>query len=67
MGFVTPEYFEPPGYLSPFVGLKFGDVPNSLSAISKVPVEAWLQWVALCGFYEIVANKPNASEPGNYG
>jgi hypothetical protein len=67
MGFVTPQYFEPPGYLSPSAGLKFGDVPNGLAAISKVPVEGWPQWVALCGLYEIVANKPNASEPGNYG
>ncbi len=67
MGFITPEYFKFPGYLSPSAGLKFEDVPSGLAAISKVPVEGWPQWVALCGLYEIVANKPNASEPGNYG
>merc|ERR1719253_2458336 len=67
MGYITPEYFKFPGYLSPSAGLKFEDVPNGLGAIGKVPVEGWLQWVALCGFYEIVVNKPNESEPGNYG
>merc|ERR1719198_1643023 len=67
MGYITPEYFKFPGYLSPSAGLKFEDVPNGLAAISKVPAEGWLQWVALCGFYEIVVNVPNPSEPGNYG
>jgi hypothetical protein len=67
MGFVTPEYFKPPGYLSSSAGFDFRDVPDGLAAIGKVPVEEWLQWVVLCGLYEIVANKPNASEPGNYG
>jgi hypothetical protein len=65
MGFVTPEYFKPPGCLSPSAGLKFGDVPKSLAAIGKVPVEGWLQWVPLCGLYESVANKPNAMRDGS--
>jgi hypothetical protein len=42
-------------------------VPSSLAAIGKVPAEGWPQWVALGGLYEIVANKPNASGPSNYG
>eukprot|EP00972_Heterocapsa_arctica_P058531 8634923-Heterocapsa_arctica.AAC.1 len=67
MGLVTPEYCMPPGYLSRSAGLKFGDVPNSLAAISEVPMEGWLQWVPLCGLYEIGTNRPNASEPSNYG
>eukprot|EP00972_Heterocapsa_arctica_P020939 3084799-Heterocapsa_arctica.AAC.1 len=58
MGFGTPEYFKLPGYLSPSVGLEFGDVPNGFAAIRKVPV-GWLHWVVLRGLYEIVANKPN--------
>jgi hypothetical protein len=41
-------------------------VPSGLAAIGKVPVEGWLLWVVLCGFFESVANEPNASEPGNY-
>eukprot|EP00439_Symbiodinium_sp_Y106_P025616 s5838_g3.t1 len=35
MGFITPEYFRFPGFLSPTKGLKFADVPNGLAALSK--------------------------------
>ncbi|CAE7242466.1 FCPF, partial [Symbiodinium sp. CCMP2592] len=35
MGFITPEYFRFPGFLSPTKGLKFDDVPNGLAALSK--------------------------------
>jgi hypothetical protein len=61
MGFIAPEYFKYPGYLSPSAGLESEDVPNGLAAIGKGPVEDWLQRVALCGFYESVVNEPNAS------
>eukprot|EP00972_Heterocapsa_arctica_P060813 8970659-Heterocapsa_arctica.AAC.1 len=42
MGFITPEYFNFPGYLSPSAGRKFEDVPNCLAAFGEVPVEGWL-------------------------
>eukprot|EP00972_Heterocapsa_arctica_P106824 15735869-Heterocapsa_arctica.AAC.1 len=32
MGFITPEYFKFPDYLSPSAGLKFEDVPSSPAA-----------------------------------
>lgn len=68
MGYITPEYYKLPGYLSPSSNLKFVDVPNGLAALGKVPTEGWLQIIALCGFYELVVNQPqNPSEPGNYG
>merc|ERR1719422_1185827 len=68
MGYITPEYYKFPGYLSPSAGLKFADVPNGLGAILKVPTEGWLQIIALGGFYELVVNQPqNPDEPGNYG
>jgi len=67
IGYIVPEYYKLPGYLSPSADLKFADVPNGLAAISKVPTEGWLQWIALCGGYELVVNVPNPSEPGNYG
>ena len=35
MGYIVPEYFKFPGYLSPSLGLKFSDVPNGLAALSK--------------------------------
>ena len=63
-----PEYFKFPGYLAPSTSLKFADVPNGIQAITKVPSEGWLQWVALCGCYELCVNRPvDAAEPGNYG
>eukprot|EP00439_Symbiodinium_sp_Y106_P050523 s8125_g6.t1 len=37
MGYIVPEYFKFPGYLSPSFGLKFSDVPNGLAALSKIP------------------------------
>jgi hypothetical protein len=52
MGVIVPEYFMFLGYLSPSAGLRSEDVPNGLAAIGKVPVEGWLQWVVLCGFFE---------------
>ena len=31
MGYITPEYFKWPGYLSPALGIQFADVPNGLA------------------------------------
>jgi hypothetical protein len=45
----------------------FKDVPSGLAAIDRMPVEGRMRWDALCGSYETVADKPNASEPGSYG
>ena len=35
IGYIVPEYYKFPGYLSPSLGLKFADVPNGLAALSK--------------------------------
>eukprot|EP00437_Effrenium_voratum_P003344 CAMPEP_0181422388 /NCGR_PEP_ID=MMETSP1110-20121109/13589_1 /TAXON_ID=174948 /ORGANISM="Symbiodinium sp., Strain CCMP421" /LENGTH=768 /DNA_ID=CAMNT_0023545485 /DNA_START=74 /DNA_END=2377 /DNA_ORIENTATION=- len=68
IGYMVPEYFKFPGYLAPSASLKFADVPNGIQAITKVPAEGWLQWVALCGCYELCVNQPvDAADPGNYG
>merc|ERR1719210_2618465 len=56
MGYITPEFFKFPGYLSPSNGLKFVDVPNGLAAISKVPANGWLQ-IFLYGLF--VENSSN--------
>merc|ERR1719471_1137009 len=37
IGYMVPEYYKFPGYLSPSQGLQFADVPNGLGALSKVP------------------------------
>ncbi|CAK9071022.1 unnamed protein product [Durusdinium trenchii] len=73
MGYITPEYFKWPGYLSPSMGIKFEDVPNGLAAIGKVPGNGWAQIVAFAGYYELFVYKysgtpgPDRITPGDYG
>jgi len=68
IGYIVPEYYKFPGYLAPSAQLKFADVPNGIAAVGKVPVEGWLQWIALCGLYETVVNiSVDPAQPGNYG
>jgi len=66
IGYIVPEYYKFPGYLSPSQGLKFADIPNGLSALEKVPGTGILQWILFCGVYELFINK-RTDEPGNYG
>jgi light-harvesting complex I chlorophyll a/b binding protein 1 len=63
MGYIIPEYFRWPGYLSPSTGLKFTDVPNGLAALSKAPAAGWAQYVAFCGFMEVFNAKQDPSNP----
>jgi len=80
MGYIVPEYFKFPGYLSPSEGIQFADVPNGLAAISKVPLLGWLQIVAFAGTIETTGFFSGEAksigfqkcatmdgEPGNYG
>jgi hypothetical protein len=66
MGYIAPEYFKWPGYLSPSAGLKFADVPNGLAALSKVPVSGWLQIVLFAGYWEFGTYNSTAP-PGDLG
>merc|ERR1719229_1840642 len=66
MGYIAPEYFRFPGFLSPSAGLKFADVPNGLAALSKVPLNGWLQIVIFCGFYEFPTYNSDRA-PGDLG
>jgi len=52
IGYIVPEYFRFPGYLSPSQEIKFADVPNGLGALSKVPALGWAQILAFGGFIE---------------
>jgi len=52
VGYIIPEYFRWPGYLSPEQGIKFSDVPHGIAAVSKVPIEGWLQIGLFIGHYE---------------
>jgi len=52
MGYITPEYFRFPGFLSTSQDLKFADMPNGLAALSKVPVAGGMQIFLWMGFIE---------------
>jgi len=52
IGYIVPEYFKFPGYLSPSEGIQFSDVPNGLAALSKVPVLGGAQIIAFAGLIE---------------
>jgi light-harvesting complex I chlorophyll a/b binding protein 1 len=78
IGMVWPDLFGKfDGYLSPSQGLKFADVPSGIAAISKVPLEGWLQVLVLAGLIETQLFKDQSfggfgfakygSEPGNFG
>lgn len=67
IGYIMPEFYRWPGYISPTADLSFADCPNGINALSQVPLEGWLQILAWCGMYEWVINQPkHPSEPGNY-
>merc|ERR1712039_455610 len=67
LGYIVPEYFKWPGYLSPSGSLKFEDVPNGLSALSKVPGAGWVQIFLFCGLLEkgLFVYDPSRA-PGDY-
>merc|ERR1712007_309847 len=52
MGYITPEYFKWPGFCAPSAQLSFGDIPNGLAALSKVPGAGWIQIFLFCGLLE---------------
>mmetsp|Transcript_139596 Transcript_139596/g.197662 ORF Transcript_139596/g.197662 Transcript_139596/m.197662 type:complete len:435 (-) Transcript_139596:67-1371(-) len=52
VGYIVPEYFRWPGYLSPEKGIKFADMPHGIAAISKVPLEGWVQIALFLSHYE---------------
>jgi len=77
IGMLWPDIFGKfDGYLSPSQNLKFADVPSGLAAISKVPLEGWLQVLLVAGLIETQLFKDQSlggfaygkyGEPGNFG
>jgi len=67
MGYITPEYIRFPGSLSPSQGISFKDVPNGLSAFSKVPGVGWAQIFLFCGFVDFALFRADpARDPGDF-
>jgi len=52
IGYMVPEYFHWPGYCSPSLKVQFEQVPNGISALSKIPFYGWFQIVTFCGLME---------------
>merc|ERR1711972_489717 len=70
IGYIVPEYYKFPGYLSPSAKLQFADVPNGLGALSKVPALGWVQIVFFAGIVEGafgVSDDYKSGTPGDYG
>jgi len=53
IGYIVPEYFKWPGYISPSSKLAFADIPNGLEACAKIPGAGWLQMIAFVGTVEV--------------
>merc|ERR1711974_587177 len=53
IGYMVPEFFKWPGYLSPSQGLAFEDIPNGLKACAAVPFLGWTQIIAFVGILEV--------------
>ncbi|MFM7982720.1 MAG: chlorophyll a/b-binding protein, partial [Candidatus Fonsibacter sp.] len=67
IGYMVPETYRFPGYLSPSSDLKFADMPHGLAAISKVPLLGWGQIVLFAAFIELRFYPADPSrEPGDY-
>jgi len=67
VGYIIPEYFKWPGFISPSLGIKFADVPHGIGAISKVPIEGWLQIGLFIGHYEgFFMQQDPKREPGDF-
>jgi hypothetical protein len=65
IGYIVPEYFKWPGYLSPSDGLKFADIPHGLEAITRVPAVGWTQVVFFgLGMELFGANQDPTKPPG---
>jgi len=68
IGYIVPEYYRFPGFLSPSENQKFIDVPNGLKAVSAVSPVGWVQVVFFLAILELtVYVESKNGEPGNYG
>lgn len=67
LGYMVPEFFRWPGYISPSAKLAFTDIPSGLAAMSKISGGGWAQIIIFVGFVETgyYQSDPNRP-PGDY-
>jgi len=67
LGYIVPEYFRWPGYLSPSADVTFDQVPNGLGAFGAVPFLGWVQIFVFCGLVDFGLYRADPSrDPGDY-
>ena len=68
IGYIVPDLFRFPGYISPSSNLKFSDIPNGLGALKVVPPLGILQIILFITFMELFVwvQKPE-NAPGDVG
>ncbi len=52
LGYIVPEYFRFPGFLSVSENLKFADMPSGINGMFSTPVAGGLQIFLFMGFLE---------------
>eukprot|EP00933_Yihiella_yeosuensis_P011982 TRINITY_DN11994_c0_g3_i2.p1 TRINITY_DN11994_c0_g3~~TRINITY_DN11994_c0_g3_i2.p1 ORF type:complete len:325 (-),score=97.73 TRINITY_DN11994_c0_g3_i2:115-1041(-) len=70
IGYIVPEYFRIPGFISTSREMTFDEIPNGLAAIAKIPTLGWAQIFWFLFYLEInvySSDKVQNNEPGNYG
>merc|ERR1711920_891108 len=63
IGYIVPEYFRWPGYLSPSMELKFEDIPNGFEALDKIPYIGYVQIIAFGLAMELFAMNQKVTDP----
>lgn len=68
IGYIVPDLFRLPGYISPSNNLKFADIPNGLGALKAVPPLGIVQIILFIAALELFIwpQKPE-NEPGDIG
>jgi len=67
IGYIVPEYYKLPGFISPSSQLQFSDIPNGLAALQKLPTEGWAQIGVFVAFLELFPLRQEADRlPGDY-
>jgi len=67
LGYIVPEYFRFPGFLSVSENLKFEDMPSGIDGMFATPVAGGLQIFAFMGFLEVgLLRQDPDREPGDF-
>ncbi|CAK0833012.1 unnamed protein product [Prorocentrum cordatum] len=67
LGYIVPEYFRFPGFLSVSENLKFADMPSGINGMFSTPVAGGLQIFLFMGFLEVGLLRQDGSRaPGDF-